>query len=248
MEPIPLHEIRVESERRCRIRPADGRELARVWEEIQKALAIQEWMDDQRMYEFQMVSYERIMDRWARKVESETHRKTVTLDQNPIRSIPARELVEGGFVRIRDDGSWDYFGPDASVLLSDPFLDTHCFRLKEDGDLPGWIGLAFEPSREERRPDIKGTLWVDRETSHLGFLEWEFTNQPPPLNRGDASGRVEFERLPTGAWIIRRWWIRMPMLSRNIFSRGWAWTGTRVQGGEITAISTAREGGPTPPP
>ena len=60
----------------------------------------------------------------------------------------AEDLLESGFIRRVDDGGFDYFGPDASVLLSDAFLDTHCFRLVAREDLPEAVGLAFDPVRK----------------------------------------------------------------------------------------------------
>ena len=49
----------------------------------------------------------------------------------------------GGFIQTQDDGSVHYFGPDASILLSNVFLNGHCFRLAEEEGRPGAIGLAF---------------------------------------------------------------------------------------------------------
>lgn len=72
-------------------------------------------------------------------------------------------LLAGGFVRPEPEGGWIYYGLEAHVLLSDPFLDTHCFRLKTDPDHPGLLGLAFEPTHRAR-PEVQGTLWFTVKT------------------------------------------------------------------------------------
>ena len=243
LEAIALPEIRVEGERQCRIHPQDGQELARVWEEASKALSIQSWTGEGSGYEFRVLSYKREMDPRGLHVLSEEQNAMVTRAQNPIRSLTPTDLLREGFVRIRRDGSWDFFGPDARVLLSDEFLNTHCFRLRESGDLPGWIGLGFEPVREEEIPDIAGTFWVDRATSHLGFLEFEYVDVPNPLNRRRSEGRVDFERLPNGAWIVRSWWIRTPLMGRAADDDRWWVTGVQMTGGDVVEIQAIREGG-----
>jgi hypothetical protein len=133
------------------------------------------------------------------------------------------------------------------VLLSDVFLDTHCFHLAVQEDQPQTIGLAFEPVRPGGVPDIAGTLWLDRETAHLDFLEYRYTWARFDEAQGVARGRVEFERLPNGAWIVRRWWIRMPEVEQNLAMAGSGRSGIRVSGVReagmvITRISTLGSG------
>jgi hypothetical protein len=214
-EAIPLAGIRVEAAQQCRVRPRDGEEMARVWEEARKALSIQSWTEQAGFYRFQVLSWERDLDREGRKVEFETLQELSTTARNPIQSLPVEHLVGGGFIQNRDDGRIEYLGPDASILLSNLFLNSHCFRLREDVGQPGAIGLAFEPVGSEI-PDVEGTLWLDRETAHLRFLEFEYVNAPESLTEGVARGRVDFERLPDGTWIVRRWWIQVPI-------RGYTW-------------------------
>jgi len=99
------------------------------------------------------------------------------------------------------------------VLLSDPFLDTHCFRLTEDSQLPGSIGLSFEPVEESGLSDIEGTLWLERGAAKLKALQYWYTDLPYPGATAPAGGRVEFQGLPNGAWIVKKWWILMPTVS-----------------------------------
>lgn len=240
---IQLDELRVEGEQQCIVRPEEGLEVARVWEEARKALTAQEWTDREGLYRFQVVNYERELDNTGRRIESETRRVRSGLARNPIESLPAEELMEEGFIRPMDDGGWQYFGPDAAVLLSDPFLDTHCFHLRNDPNRPESLGLAFEPARITERPDIEGTLWLDRNSASLQFLEFGYTWAPYAEAEGFARGRVEFEGLPNGSWIVRSWWIRMPELAQQM-SRARAGNlgiyvkGVREAGAEVSAIST----------
>lgn len=243
-EAIPLEGITVQGEQQCVVRPGEGLEISRVWEEARKALTVQNWTEREGTYRFQVVNYSREMDLDARRVLDETRRVSTRVSRSPIGSLPAEDLMTGGFIREDDDGTLRYFGPDASTLLSDIFLDTHCFKLEANGDEPNLLGLAFEPVRHAGLREIQGTLWLDRESSALQFLEYRYTWSPHPEARGVARGRVEFEALPNGSWIVRKWWIRMPQLGQaRVVSGQWERPGIRVvgireTGGEIAQISS----------
>jgi len=213
---IQLDELRVEGEQRCVVRPGEGMELAHVWEEARKALTVQEWTERERAYRFQISRYERELDPTSLAVRSESRQLLSGISESPIRSRPAEELLSEGFIRVTAGREYQYFGPDAAVLLSDLFLDTHCFRLARNPNRAGQIGLSFEPVRRGGIPDISGTLWLDEETAGLRVLEYGYTWSPWEEVQGVARGRVEFENLPNGAWIVRRWWIRMPVVTQTL--------------------------------
>lgn len=240
---IPLEGIRIEADQRCRLHPDEASELSRVWEEARKALTVQAWTEQEGLYRFQISSYERDLDNRARKVEREYRRETSTVARTPIGSLAVEDLMADGFVRPLKGGGHQYHGPDATVLLSDLFLDTHCFRLTRSQDHPASIGLAFEPVRDGELPDIEGTLWLDEETANLQFLEYGYTWAPHEEAKGKAGGRVEFEAMPNGAWIIDRWWIRVPIMAqdRNMIRLGYSgiWVaGIRETGGEVSQVTT----------
>lgn len=240
---IQLEELRVEGEQKCVVRPEEGMEVARVWDEARKALTVQAWTEREGTYRFQVVGYQRDMDPNTRRIQREDRRVNTSLSRNPIRSLPVADLLANGFIRDAEDGSLNYFGPDASVLLSDGFLDTHCFRLTENEARPSIIGLTFEPVRQSSFRDVLGTLWLDRETGALQHLEYGYTWSRFAEAQGLARGRVEFEALPNGAWIVKKWWIRMPLLARDLSRAGGGRTGIYVSGiretgGEIARIST----------
>lgn len=95
------------------------------------------------------------------------------------------------------------------MLLSDLFLDEHCFAVR-DGD-EGRVGLSFRPVPGRKLPDVRGVLWLDRESGELRELEYTYTNLEFAGPEEQLGGRVEFERLPSGAWYIPHWRIRMPL-------------------------------------
>jgi hypothetical protein len=248
---IPLRELRIEADERCRIRPDEASVISRAWEEARKALTVQAWTEQEGLYQFVIQSYERDLDPKGRKVEREEQREITAVTSTPIGSIPVEDLLAGGFVRPLVEGGYSYFGPDAKVLLSDPFLDTHCLRLTRSRDLPGFIGLAFQPSGESDIPDIQGTLWLDEENANLAFLEYDYTWAPHKEAKGVAEGRVEFEALPNGAWIVKRWWIRAPILGQNrramhLGYSGIFLAGIRETGGEVSQVSTVAPEGLSP--
>ncbi|HSJ31675.1 MAG TPA: carboxypeptidase regulatory-like domain-containing protein, partial [Longimicrobiales bacterium] len=244
-QPIALAEIRVDPDQRCRLRPADAMAISQVWETARQALAVQAWTEGTGVYRLDISTYDRDLDATGRKVERESRRGRTRVTRAPFASLPPEDLVTTGFIRTLEDGGHEYYGPDAKLLLSDVFLDTHCFRLERSPDVPGAIGLAFEPVRTHDLPDITGTLWVDEITAHLRFLEYSYTRSPYEEARGLAGGRVDFTALPDGAWIIEHWWIRAPIMVRqaNLARAGDSGirvAGIRETGGEVIGISSSQ--------
>jgi hypothetical protein len=242
---VALEGIQVEGERRCVVHPEEGEALAQVWDEARKALRNQEWTDETGLVRFRLTHYERELDPQTRVVLSQSRRSVGWTGRNPIRSLPVEDLLENGFIRKEDDGGYTFLGPDAAVLLSDAFLATHCFRLEADEADPGLIGLGFEPVHRRKAADITGTLWLGRQDAKLRFLTFGYTSSPWPEASGVANGRVEFEELPGGAWVIRRWWIRMPRMVQSVDMAFRGLTRLRVAaiveaGGAATQVDESR--------
>lgn len=239
---VPLEEIRVEAGERCRLRPAEASAVARVWDEARKALAVQSWTEEEGLYRLDISTWERDLDGTGRRVEREIRRSSTGLTRTPFASLPPEDLVGTGFVRPTEEGGHQYYGPDATVILSDPFLDTHCMRLTRSPDHPGSIGVAFAPDGGNDLPDIQGTFWLDEGTARLDVLEYRYTWAPYPEARGIAGGRMEFESLPDGAWILDRWRIRVPVMGRHpdlvrAGDSGIRVAAVRETGGEVLGVS-----------
>lgn len=209
---IMLEGIDVSASERCEIRGGDeGMVVADVWNEARKALAAASITDDRGLYRYETVRYEREIDAYTDAILSEERRRRDVPMRTPFESPPAEELVRGGFVQ--DDGGEDvYYAPDASALLSDAFLDTHCFRLARERNPQGLIGLEFEPTEDREVPDISGVMWLDPTSAELQWLEYRYTGLARERRSPRVGGRVDFRRLPDGSWIVPEWWIRMPVV------------------------------------
>ena len=226
---IQLEGISVEADGgRCRVRPDQGGlAIADVWNEARKALAAAALTDEQGGYRYETMTYNRRLGRdYTILAEEQNRREGYML--TPFESRPAEDLIENGFVQP-DGRDQIYYAPDAAVLLSDPFLDAHCFRL--DGSLAeeGYIGLRFEPTGENRRVvDIAGTMWLDANTAELQWMEFSYQHLPPEIQSDAIGGRVDFRRMPAGTWIVPEWWIRMPQMAERVDADGYR---QRVIGG-----------------
>lgn len=208
--PVPLSELVVAGERQCDV--AGGASLAAMWDEIREALAAVSWTSRDPGYWYDMADFRRELTASGRPRRPDSTWHDVGYRRVPIRSAPAEELEREGYIVRNEDGGFTYRAPDADVLLSDPFLRTHCFETKSGrGETDGLFGLAFAPARGRTLPDVTGTLWVDRKTAELHHLEFTYTRLPQEVVTPRAGGRVEFLRVPSGAWIVRDWVIRMPL-------------------------------------
>lgn len=212
---VALPALVVEADRDCRVRPEAGLAAAALWEEARKALEAVVWTERRGTLRHLLARYERRLDpRTLEVLEQAVTRRDGVYRGSPFVSRSPRLLVEEGFVRELPTGEWEYYGPDAAVLLSDAFADVHCFAVApQDRGRPDLVALAFEPTRGRGVGDIEGLLWLDAHTAELRHLEYRYTNLPDIIAEVSSrviGGRVVFRRLPEGPWIVERWWIRMP--------------------------------------
>ncbi len=242
VEAISLAGIEAEGERRCRVRPEEGLAVTRLWDEARKALEAAAWTQERGYYRYEMMNIVRRMDPENRRVLSEDRSYGQGYRLAPYIALPAEELMANGFARLTPSESV-YWAPDAAVLLSDEFLDTHCFRVdRNDARAPGLIGLAFEPVRGRSVPEISGTLWIDPGTAQLEWLDFSYRNLnlPETLLAAPIGGTVEFAALPNGTWIVDSWRIRMPRArsaTNPLTGRVQAiLDGMTVQGGDVLRV------------
>ncbi|MFQ5536813.1 MAG: carboxypeptidase regulatory-like domain-containing protein [Gemmatimonadota bacterium] len=244
---IQLQGLSVEGEERCRIRPEEGEAVAQVWGEVRKALEAARWTEERGIYRYRVRRYSRDVEEKTGKVVRQASRRATLYLASPYASRPAEDLMENGFIQEPKDGKPGdlYFAPDAAVLLSDIFLDTHCMRLRAgQGENAGLLGLSFQPVRGRRVPDISGTLWLDPERWELVRLDFWYENIPTVADLHDVGGEVRFQRLPNGTWVIPEWKIRMPWLGAYVDVTGVrrvVQVGFREEGGTI--LRAQRPGG-----
>jgi len=232
---IELAGLDVSGSRRCEVRPEEGQATARIWEEARKALEATQWTLDQGVYRYTLLHYTRDLDANGVRVRDESREFIRGRSQAPYVSLPAEDLVENGFVLNLEDYRASYYAPDANVLLSDPFLDTHCMKLRDSRD--GMVGLDLEPVAGRRLPDIEGTLWLDGRTGHLKRLEFRYVNlRGSSRVNGEPGGEVVFGGLPNGTWVVREWRIRMPLISIDETTGRTSRIGYRDEGGVVWRV------------
>jgi hypothetical protein len=235
---------------RCARVPDSGPETITVWEEARKALNAARHTGRGSL-SYRLVRHARELSLPALGVQVERADTGTWTGTSPFVSVPVERLGTDGFV-VRDETGTTWYAPDAEVLLSEAFLEGHCFRLVEARGADGLIGLAFVPVRGGRNPDVEGTLWLDPVSAELRHLEFAYTRLDAldfeaSLRGAPLGGRVDFVRLPSGGWIASRWSVRMPMLGKAGAGVGFGSNERRLrvvriaeQGGHVTRVTDAR--------
>ena len=172
--------------------------------------------------------------------EERTRRRELT--NRPFVSVNPDTLASEGFLLARGEEVL-YVAPDASVLLSDPFLDTHCLGLEEHEEEPEvLVGLRFEPIPDRDLPEIEGVLWLEREGGRLRSVEYRYVNLDYRVGDPGPGGEILFRELPNGTWIVQEWHIRLPRVlqERNPFGHvvGYRVLGYQVEGGVVDRVAT----------
>jgi hypothetical protein len=206
---VVLESIVVNSKSQCKLHDPNSRALATVWDEIDKALRSSQLTTEDLKGIGRARTFRAEVGPDGTVISADT--TIFSIEGRPFGAIDPDSLARGGYVLGDEHTGWRYFAPDETVLRSDQFAATHCFRLTRQSDRRAQIGVLFEPTPQRRLADIEGVLWVDQATSELREVVFRFVNAGV-LTRFDAGGFTRFRRVPSGTWIVDEWKLSVPKL------------------------------------
>ena len=200
------------SESACQQMTGPGTPAGDIWVQLKKALSANAMTEAQGLVPLDVDLYERVLDRNL-GIVSERSEQRSRISRRPLTGISWEQLDS---TRRGDGGSSEvYRAPDAGTLVSDQFVKSHCYTpIRGYGQEAGLTGLEFRPARVAGAADLTGVLWLDPKSNALRSLNFDYVNLPIPLRIARTTGRLEFEQLPDGRWIVPRWYIRMPRVAR----------------------------------
>jgi Carboxypeptidase regulatory-like domain len=228
-EAVQLEGLEVEAEGgRCRLDESGGATQL-LWDEARKALAAASWTESSVNLRFEVSVWDRQISPRTSQILFEERNQRETVGANSVQSLPPEDLARDGYVRTNPSYAF-YYAPDARVLLSDEFLATHCFHTveAEDGGSVR-LGLGFTPLKGRDVPDVKGVIWVDEVSGRLDRVEFQYEGLSIP-GADRARGEVRWAELADGRWIVRDWFIQVPM------ARGTRATPGAIRRGGLAAI------------
>ena len=235
---VVLDAMVISASAQCGAITKDAQTLSAVWDEITKALRASQLTLNDLGGMGRMLMYKRELGIHGEVISSDTTTLPIT-NLRPFGVSDLPSLTERGYVRGDPQAGWEYFGPDETVLLSDAFAATHCFKVVRDRKKrPGQIGVAFEPAPKRKLSDIKGVLWVDEKTAELRDVGFVYVNAGL-LTNFEPGGFTKFRRVHSGAWIVSEWQLRMPKLvARRGTNESIDVDGYIENGGRIMAADT----------
>ena len=200
------------TETACQLLTPQGTPAGDLWVEIKKALTASALTEARGLVPLDVDLYERALDRNLGVLSERTEQRT-RIARRPATGISwdqvdsaRRGAVAGGDV---------YRAPEAATLVSDQFVNSHCFAaIRGYGPELGLTGLEFKPAKIGSLPELTGILWLDPKANALRYLNFDYVNLPIPLRIARTTGRLEFQQLPAGQWIVPRWYIRMPRVAQ----------------------------------
>lgn len=212
VRPVQRPSLTVEAESKCSLSPEERHRLGTLWRQIETALALTSVSRTEGELVFTVRRFRTTLSADEEKVLRDTSIVSVRRSVRPFNPPSPDSLARHGFVIGERWRGPRYYVPSPSVLRSTPFLNTHCLSVRSgsESERPESLGVTFRPRRERTLPEVRGTLWLDRETLQLQELEFRYTNLRSPADEHELGGSVHFRRLPDGRWIIERWWTRLP--------------------------------------
>ena len=211
---VVLEQIVVNSKSPCGRNDRSAAALSSVWDEINKALRSSELTTEDLSGIGEALTFRTELDNDGTVVSADSNVFSITT-RRPFGAIDPVSLAIDGYVLGDPETGWHYFAPDETVLLSEQFAATHCFRVVRQPDRVGQIGVSFEPVPRRDVADITGVLWVDQETSELREIVFRFVNAGV-MSQFDAGGFTRFRRVPSGTWIVDEWKLSVPKLSVSL--------------------------------
>ncbi len=197
----------------CQQLTGPGTPAGDLWAELRKALTASAMTEAQGLVPLDVDIYERALDR-NMAVVSERNEQRTRIPRRPATGISWDQLDSA---RHGEATSAEvYRAPDAATFLSEQFVKSHCFSaIRGYGPDNGLAGLEFKPAKVGGGlPELTGVIWLDPKGNALRYVNFDYVNLPIPLRIARTMGRVEFQQLAGGQWIVPRWYIRMPRTAR----------------------------------
>jgi hypothetical protein len=196
----------------CQQLTGPGTPAGDLWAELRKALTASALTEAQGLVPLDVDIYERALDRNLTVVSERVEQRT-RITRRPATGISWDQLDSA---RHGDATSAEvYRAPDPATFLSEQFVRSHCFSaIRGYGPENGLSGLEFKPARVGGLPELTGVIWLDPRAKALRYVSFDYVNLPIPLRLARTTGRLEFQQLPGGQWIVPRWFIRMPRTAR----------------------------------
>lgn len=240
---VLLASFDVASTKRCDVRPDSALLVAQLYEEARKALIASATPMSNTRNQTQFTLYSRAQDARGKLLAPIERSSFAGPSSRPFASLSADSLAKVGYVVEEADGT-AYRAPDADVLLADSFLQTHCLQLVDGtGERSASVGIGFKPVDRGSRVEVQGTLWLDRESNELQFLEYQYVGIPDEYTKAGVGGRVEYTQMSAGLWFANKWAIRMPRLAarsnerisglRGEMGTKVEFSGLQITGGEV---------------
>lgn len=196
-----------------------------MWGEIRKALAANSVTESQGLAPLDIERYDRTTDANGTVISEHTERRRGN-------SIRPYNIIELPAAASGPSALATLSVPEAGTLLSDDFINTHCFTaVRGTGPQNGLLGLELKPAKLGNKPDLSGVLWLDPTTYSLRHFIFDYVNIPVSLRAGRANGRVDYEQLASGEWIVARWQLKIPRGAKGAAPGKSAITGYHEIGG-----------------
>jgi hypothetical protein len=239
IDPVALTLPQVTVSGLCATRPRELARIASLWDEARTALEATQISLRDRLMDAQIARYVAELEPGRLRVMFDWRSDAQILAEQPFSSMSGDSLSAIGYWRVLPGDSVEYQGPDASALSSNAFLRDHCFSLAPPRrNRPDLTGIVFVPARDRRLPDIAGTIWLDARRFELRSVEFRYTQLPSMPNAEQVGGEAHYARLGSGAWIVDRWFIRMPQVV--VRSDEWPRRQLREEGGAVITAAAPR--------
>lgn len=217
---IPLDAIVISDRSDCRVHPDSAAAAFILWDEARKAL-MSATMTQTEPLSISLSRTEQNLDRDGGRVLWDSTKIESGRSLNPFTTLAPEVLAQRGYMSGALGTDKVYWAPDATVLLSESFLSSHCIRPQlastRSADSARLIGVGFTPvAKRNGIVDVEGVVWLDRTTAELRAIDYHYVNTTKVIERADPRGRVEFLRIPGGRWIVDRWSIRVPSTAVGI--------------------------------
>jgi hypothetical protein len=241
--PRMLEAVSVRANQSCQ-RRADSDAAFAMWQQARSGLLATVVARDAMPARVAVLLYERHFDASGKITQQIVRIDTGSRSTSFTSAFAADTFIATGFYRRDSDDADVFYGPDASVLLSEAFQTRYCFSLADsERDRRGQIGLRFQRAANrdaQHRVDIDGTLWIDTVARVLRDIEYSYTGYDDVQRRYRPGGHVEFRAMANGMVMLDRFVIRkFDQASRRRFgatrSRSVMYFGVH-SGGELAAV------------